>query len=151
MGKDYIYSVLTLLEDALMDRDLVHRQTAATTVKHLALGCAGLGCEDALVHLLNYIWPNIFEQSPHVINAVFEAVNGLMVGLGPTRVFQYVLQGLYHPARRVREVYWKIYNSLYIFAVDALTPAYPRVEDEEDKEAGGIVRTSRRTTLELFI
>lgn len=44
MGKDYIYSVVTLLEDALMDRDLVHRQTACTTVKHLALGCAGLGC-----------------------------------------------------------------------------------------------------------
>lgn len=43
MGKDYIYAVVPLLEDALMDRDLVHRQTACTTVKHLALGCAGLG------------------------------------------------------------------------------------------------------------
>jgi splicing factor 3B subunit 1 len=70
MGKDYIYAVTPLLEDALMDRDLVHRQTAATTVQHLALGVAGLGCEDALVHLLNHVWPNIFEVSPHVINAV---------------------------------------------------------------------------------
>ena len=26
MGKDYIYAVTPLLEDALMDRDLVHRQ-----------------------------------------------------------------------------------------------------------------------------
>lgn len=156
MGKDYIYAVVTLLEDALMDRDLVHRQTACTTVKHLALGCAGLGCEDALVHLLNFVWPNIFEQSPHVINAVFEAINGLMVGLGPSRVFHYVLQGLYHPARRVREVYWKLYNSLYIFSVDALTPAYPRAEDEVAPDPLGekgaeIVRTYRRTTLELFI
>ena len=25
-----------------------------------------------------------------------------------------VLQGLFHPARKVREVYWKIYNMLYI-------------------------------------
>ena len=33
MGKDYIYAVTPLLEDALMDRDLVHRQTACTTVK----------------------------------------------------------------------------------------------------------------------
>lgn len=24
------------------------------------------------------------------------------------------LQGLFHPARKVREVYWKIYNMLYI-------------------------------------
>lgn len=27
MAKDYIYAVTPLLEDALMDRDLVHRQT----------------------------------------------------------------------------------------------------------------------------
>ena len=33
MGKDYIYAVTPLLEDALMDRDLVHRQTACTVVK----------------------------------------------------------------------------------------------------------------------
>jgi len=33
MGKDYIYAITPLLEDALMDRDLVHRQTACTTVK----------------------------------------------------------------------------------------------------------------------
>jgi hypothetical protein len=35
MGKDYVYAVTPLLEDALMDRDLVHRQTAAAAVKHL--------------------------------------------------------------------------------------------------------------------
>jgi len=38
MGKDYIYAITPLLEDALTDRDLVHRQTAASAVKHLALG-----------------------------------------------------------------------------------------------------------------
>lgn len=81
MGKDYVYAVTPLLEDALMDRDLVHRclfvllalalltdsslpsrQTASTVVKHLTLGVYGLGCEDALAHLLNFVWPNIFEQ-----------------------------------------------------------------------------------------
>lgn len=118
MGKDYIYAVTPLLQDALMDRDLVHRQTACTTVKHMALGVVGLGCEDALLHLLNYVWPNIFETSPHVINAVFDAVEGCRVALGPTAILQYVLQGLFHPARRVREVYWKIYNSLYMYAQD---------------------------------
>lgn len=40
----------------------------------MSLGVAMLGCEDALVHLLNFVWPNIFETSPHVINAVFEAI-----------------------------------------------------------------------------
>ncbi|CAG8716219.1 10175_t:CDS:2, partial [Funneliformis caledonium] len=131
MGKDYIYAVTPLLEDALMDRDLVHRQTACTTVKHMSLGVFGLGCEDALLHLLNYVWPNIFETSPHVINAVMEAIEGLRVALGPTTVLQYVLQGLFHPARKVREIYWKIYNNLYIGAQDALIPYYPRIEDDE--------------------
>ena len=70
MGKDYIYAVTPLLEDALMDRDQVHRQTSCATVKHLSLGVAGLGCEDALIHLLNFVWPNIFEESPHVIQAI---------------------------------------------------------------------------------
>ncbi|KAJ6819586.1 splicing factor 3B subunit 1-like [Iris pallida] len=132
MGKDYIYAVTPLLEDALMDRDLVHRQTAASAVKHMALGVAGLGCEDALVHLLNYVWPNIFETSPHVINAVMEAIEGMRVALGAATILNYCLQGLFHPARKVREVYWKIYNSLYIGAQDALVAAYPVLEDEEN-------------------
>merc|ERR1712054_42352 len=71
MGKDYIHAVTPLLEDALMDRDLVHRQTAAWTIKHFALGVQGLNCEDALQHLMNYVWPNIFETSPHLIMSVF--------------------------------------------------------------------------------
>jgi splicing factor 3B subunit 1 len=61
MAKDYVYAVTPLLEDALIDRDQVHRQTAASVVKHIALGVVGLGCEDALIHLLNLVMPNIYE------------------------------------------------------------------------------------------
>ncbi|KAI8084704.1 splicing factor 3B subunit 1 [Halteromyces radiatus] len=131
MGKDYIHAVTPLLEDALIDRDLVHRQTACATIKHMSLGVVGLGCEEPLLHLLNYIWPNIFETSPHVINAVLESIEGMRVALGPATILQYTLQGLFHPARKVREVYWKIYNSLYIGNQDALVPYYPRIADDE--------------------
>lgn len=144
MGKDYIYAVSPLLDDALMERDPVHRQTACATVKHLALGVAGHGCADALVHLLNLVWPNIFEESPHVIQAVFDALQGLMVALGPNMILQYTIQGLYHPARKVREAYWRVYNCLYLYNSDALVAAYPRIEDDG-------VNTYARTTLELFI
>lgn len=44
-----------------------------------------------------------------------------------------MLQGLFHPARRVRDIYWKIYNNLYISSQDALTCCYPRVADEDNK------------------
>ena len=144
MGRDYIYAVVPLLEDALTDRDLVHRQTACTTIKHMALGAVGLGLEDAMQHLLNMVWPNIFETSPHVINSVMEAIEGMRCALGPTRVMQYTLQGLFHPARKVREVYWKIYNNLYIGSQMALVPAYPRIGDD-------VLNSYQRTHLELFI
>jgi len=72
----------------------VHRQTAASVVQHMGLGVAGLGCEDALTHLLNYVWPNIFETSPHVVNAVQGAVDGCRLALGPAIVLNYQLQVL---------------------------------------------------------
>ena len=100
----YCDSVVTMLEDALTDRDLVHRQTASTIVKHLALGVAGLGCEDSMMHLMNLVWPNCFETSPHVIGAVMDAIEAMRVTLGPGVLLSYVLQGLFHPARKVREV-----------------------------------------------
>jgi splicing factor 3B subunit 1 len=144
MGKDYIHAVTPLLEDALMDRDLVHRQTAAWTIKHLALGVQGLNCEDALQHLMNYVWPNVFETSPHLIMATFDAIDGFRVSLGPTKVLQYLLQGLWHPARRVRNVYWRLYNNLYIGCQDGLIPSYPKLEDDSE-------HCYRRTELELLL
>jgi splicing factor 3B subunit 1 len=144
MGKDYIYALAPLLQDALIDKDAVHRQTAAATVKHMALGAFGLGCEDVLVHLLNYVWPNIFEESPHVLNAAIEAIEGLIVALGPGTVFTYVIQGLFHPARRVREIYWKVFNSLYIYGASSLVAYYPRLPDENQN-------TYSRAQLDVFI
>ena len=38
MAKDYIYAVVPLLVDAMMERDQVHRQIAIDAVAHLALG-----------------------------------------------------------------------------------------------------------------
>ena len=110
----------------------------------MALGTVGLGVEDAMVHLLNLVWPNIFESSPHVINAVMEAIEGMRCCLGQTRVRQHVLQGLFHPARKVREVYWKVYNNLYIGAQPALVPCYPRIGDD-------VLNKYERTELELFL
>ena len=41
--------------------------------------CVYVGCEDALLHLLNYVWPNVFEESAHVIAAVMEAIEAMMI------------------------------------------------------------------------
>lgn len=70
----------------------MHRQTASAVVQHMSLGVYGFGCEDSLNHLLNYVWPNVFETSPHVIQAVMGALEGLRVAIGPCRMLQYCLQ-----------------------------------------------------------
>ncbi|EQL03158.1 U2 snRNP component prp10 [Ophiocordyceps sinensis CO18] len=130
MGKDYVYAVTPLLEDALIDRDQVHRQTAASVVKHIALGVIGLGCEDAMVHLLNLLYPNLFETSPHVIDRIIEAIEAIRMAVGPGVVLNYVWAGLFHPARKVRTPYWRLYNDAYVQGADALVPYYPNLSEE---------------------
>jgi splicing factor 3B subunit 1 len=150
MSKDYIHSVVGLLEDALTDRDHVHRQTACAIVKHLAVGTAGLGYEEALTHLLNLVWPNIFETSPHVIGGVMDAIEAMRLGLGPGVLMSYILQGMFHPARRVREVYWRMYSksfhsfdeielmidTLILGSADAMVPFYPHMDSASDLATG---------------
>ena len=131
MAKDYVYAVTPLLEDALIDRDQVHRQTAASVVKHIALGVVGLGCEDAMLHLLNLLYPNLFETSPHVIDRVIEAIDAVRLAVGTGAVMNYVWAGLFHPARKVRVPYWRLYNDCYVQSADAMVPYYPPLEDEK--------------------
>lgn len=140
MAKDYVYAVTPLLEDALIDRDQVHRQTAASVVKHIALGVVGLGCEDAMVHLLNLLYPNLFETSPHVIDRIVEAIEAIRMAVGPGLVLNYVWAGLFHPARKVRTPYWRLYNDAYVQAADAMVPYYPNLdEDKQDRPELAIV------------
>ncbi|KAG9203641.1 U2 snRNP component prp10 [Epicoccum nigrum] len=141
MAKDYVYAITPLLEDALIDRDQVHRQTAASVVKHVALGCVGLDCEDAMIHLLNLLWPNLFETSPHVIDRIVEAIEGIRMAVGTPLVMNYVWAGLFHPARKVRQPYWRIYNDAYVQSADAMVPSYPAFEEEN----------TRRHELDIFI
>ena len=130
MAKDYVYAVTPLLEDALIDRDQVHRQTAASVVKHIALGVVGLGCEDAMVHLLNLLFPNLFETSPHVIDRIIEAIEAIRMSVGPGVVLNYVWAGLFHPARKVRTPYWRLFNDAYVQGADAMVPYYPNLDED---------------------
>lgn len=95
----YVHIPVTFDPFLLLCRDLVHRQTASAVVQHMSLGVYGFGCEDSLNHLLNYVWPNVFETSPHVIQAVMGALEGLRVAIGPCRMLQYCLQ--VRPARTI--------------------------------------------------
>lgn len=141
MAKDYAYAVAPVIEDALLDRDLVHRQTATNILKHMSLGVVGFGCENILLHLFNFVIANLFETSPHVINNVTEAFESLRVSVGPGHMLLYILQGLFHPAKRVREPYWRLYNLLYIGAQDALCPFFPQLPTYQGEDSYTIPET----------
>jgi splicing factor 3B subunit 1 len=142
---EYAAATVTLVQDALSDRDPVHRQTAAALVAHMAPGLrsagelsAGVAYHGSMRLLLNHLWPNVLETSPHVIQAVLDGIEGCKLVLGPGELLQYVLPGLFHPAARVRDAYWRIYNMLQLSDADALTPFFPDLSalaprsDDED-------------------
>lgn len=136
MIKDYLYAITPLLENALTDRDLVHRQTAAAVIRHMALNCIGLtndGYFDVFIHYLNLLLPNIFITSPHVISRVLESLDALRLVLGNGTYTNYVWAGLFHPARKVRAPYWKMYNAAYVQNSDTLVPYYPRIDTLPDE------------------
>lgn len=85
----------------------MHRQTSMSAIQHIALGVYGFGCEDALTHLLNYVWPNIFETSPHVVQAFMGSIEGMRVGIGPSKVLQYALQ-----VRTIKQLFWGVGESI---------------------------------------
>ena len=126
----YINVASTLIEDAMVDRDVVHRQIGCQIIKNLSQNVVGFGKEEQLIHMLNLVWPNLFESS-HVAESVFEAIEALALSLGCGLLLEYLLQGLFHPARRIRQVYWKIYNGLYITGQDDMVPYYPIIENED--------------------
>lgn len=66
----------------------------------------------------------------HLVSAVHEAVEGLRTALGSPIILQYLLQGLFHPARKVRNIYWRLYNAVYVTSQDAMVPYFPRFDDE---------------------
>ena len=127
---NYVNVATTLIEDALVDRDVIHRQIGCQIIKNIASNVYGQGKEDLLIHMLNLTWPNLFESS-HVLESVFEAIEALRLSLGAGCILQYLMQGLFHPARRIREVYFKIYNGMYISGQDDMVPYYPVVDNEE--------------------
>lgn len=135
MTKDYLYSITSLLQDALTDRDQVHRQTAATVVKHIALNCQGCINDaqmDVFIHFMNLLLPNVFETSPHVINRILEAIDSLKNVLGYGKYMNYLWAGLFHPARKVRAPYWKLFNYAYVQLADAIVPYYPTLNKIDD-------------------
>ncbi|MCH86739.1 splicing factor 3B subunit 1-like [Trifolium medium] len=135
LDKAYISAVTPLLEHALKDTNAVQRYLAVSAVTQMTLKAVGLGVDDLLIHLLNHVWPNILDMdSPIVMKVVMEAIDAMRKALGSSVILNHCVQGMFHPARRVRDVYWMIYNSVYVADQDALVPSYPSFSNRVGQE-----------------
>lgn len=124
-SKDYVYLVVPMIQHALTDRNVVLRQTGATVVRSLAVSCKNCDCEDAFVHFLSLLIPNIFETSPHAIEKIRPAIDGLRVVIGTEILMQYMWTGLTHPSSAVRNAYYAVYNEIAKEENERLVPLYP--------------------------
>eukprot|EP00768_Dysnectes_brevis_P007219 gnl/Dysnectes_brevis/6015_a9022_320.p1 GENE.gnl/Dysnectes_brevis/6015_a9022_320~~gnl/Dysnectes_brevis/6015_a9022_320.p1 ORF type:complete len:1138 (+),score=99.33 gnl/Dysnectes_brevis/6015_a9022_320:348-3416(+) len=144
-GRDYIYPCLTMVVDALTNRDEHLRHTACEVCAHIAVSCAHTGVHEALLHLLNHVMPNILEKAPHLIQNVLRAFQACSLAVGPGVAANYVRAGLFHPARRVREMYWRLNNILSIDSRVGMVPQFPRLDALDAPLPGAeIVRRSQQ-------
>ena len=149
LAKDYFWILLPLIEDALQERELVHRQLACSLIRSLALAYSASWSEPGMssgwLHLLNLMWPNVLESSPHMVLAFFECLEALRLVVPVGALLGLVWQGLFHPARRLRERYWRVYNQLVIACGHSMIPCYPVIHhrgylvmaDGKEKEQSG--------------
>jgi len=86
--------------------------------------------ENIQMHLLNLLYPNLFETSPHVIDRIIEAIDAIRMAVGSGLVMNYVWAGLFHPARKVRTPYWRLYNNAYVQSADSMVPFYPNLDEK---------------------
>lgn len=142
-GKDYVYAFIPLMERALTETSLQMRRMAVeacTAIMH-AISCED-GFEGVATHLLNFIHPNIVEllskNEPKIseerlkmVSAVVSYYEAARLILGSGRMLQYLLQGLFHPARKVRDIYRRTYNMVYIASPESMVPYYPRVDNDD--------------------
>ncbi len=71
-----------------------------------------------------------------MVNSVLEAIEAIKLAVGPGIILNYIIQGLWHPARRVRQVYWRIYNMIYVGSQDSLVPFQPTLKVDQHFEYG---------------
>lgn len=102
------HMLLPLVEDALTEPDVAHRALGMRLVQCIAMCNRTNPNVPVLVHLLNYVFPNVLETERTIRIAFDQCIETLCAVLGGHYIYKYVVQGLYHPAQRVRKRYWEV-------------------------------------------
>lgn len=143
IGKDYVMPLVPLLERALTETSIQHRRMAVEAARAILLAVAGQdGFQEVTIHLLNFVYPNIVEllagtstvvgeERKKMIVAVVSFIEAARLIVGSAAIMQYLYQGMFHPAKKVCDIFRKTYNLIYHANPEGMLNSYPMVEDDD--------------------
>jgi len=144
IGKDFVMPLVPLLERALTELKLTDRRLAIEAARAVVMAIVGEeGFQDVVIHFLNLVHPNIVElqsgnkerisdERKAIIVAVVDFYEAAKLIVGPAIVYQYLIQGLFHSAAKVREIFRKTYNLIYHSNPEGLLPCHPKIDDDDE-------------------
>lgn len=163
-GEDYVLCCVPLLQRALTETSVQMRRMAIEAARAVLMAVAGLdGFREVTIHLLNFVHPNIVEllakkevkvgeERLKIITATVSFYEAAQLHVGSGVMYAYLVQGLFHPARLVRDIYRRAYNTLYwVGGPENLIPYYAPMEDGPATESGGDASHLRFRRYELEV
>jgi hypothetical protein len=103
----YFATVITLIEDLILDKELEMRKAALKLISALVNTLAPPTIHtDIIIHLLNLSWFCVLDEIEFD-----ECWECFIKTLGPDVLIKYLLQGLYHPNKKIRSKYEILYQS----------------------------------------
>eukprot|EP00796_Vickermania_ingenoplastis_P004646 gene4647-3349_t len=135
-GQDYVFCTLRLLQRAMTEASLPMRRMAIEASRSMLLAVAGVdGFRDVAIHLLNFAHPNIIEllskretkvgeERLKLVSAVVSFYEAARLHVGSGLMYAYLVQGLFHPAKLVRDIYRRAYNLMYLASPEQMVPHY---------------------------
>ncbi|KAF9762952.1 U2 snRNP component prp10 [Nosema granulosis] len=103
----YLQVVIALVEDSVLDREIEMRKAGLKLVCALA-GDSKIDTK-VIVHLLNVIWFCVLDERNDLFK---ECWKGFIKTLRGDILMKYLLQGLYHPSKKVKRRYRELFNIL---------------------------------------
>ncbi|KAG0441972.1 U2 snRNP component prp10 [Dictyocoela muelleri] len=99
----YIPSLINILNDALLEKDIEFRRAGFDIVKNILIWYKN---KEFAIHTLNLIFPNIFESK---LKSDFDEIIQVFARcIGPD-IYKYLSQGLWSGCKKIKSRYWEIF------------------------------------------
>lgn len=126
----YVYSMLPMIEDVMMDEDPLYRGLGINLIRHVVLNLPPPTMDmELVIHLLNLIWANVLDPVPAIQKSFDECMESFATILSSQVMYGYVQQGLFHPSGRVRKRYQDVLEIMEHFDSTTLSQCF-LVEEE---------------------